>query len=741
MTPMNRLATLIHLAHTLLARYGTILPLALVFVVIILIILLFISRRVIRKQTMSLGVMEGFLSGFKPTNSLEYNLDQITQVATTVIRAPYYAFYVLDQRSSRYVLKTVSHPYDKLESVSPSYSGLSLPKRDPYIPPRTIILDRPADRGGAEGNTGSGDRGVSGGGGRGTGNSGSDGTSNANASGGASDGGNGDGKVNHNVDSGNHGDRDNRSDRRRRRDGAKRRGARRGTTATNAVAIRKEGEVTLLELRTPDSLAVLRIGPVEVVPKRIVKEFEQMLLRIGPAIDEMVQLTQEKQFLATSKMADEAIQKVAGMAVDATAAIDAVISVFAGAHAKGGILIPYRMDAQEPEVFGPQTLEETARLLYADAADVERLYALLGTQRYRIIQRSESLFYELPPALTNLDCGGLAFMAIDHRGLLILVLSPELDDTGMDGNAMDGKSIDGKAIDNTRISQLGLLAEQLSDISIFNRMQPMLSKAYSNMLWKLSDMIDNLSPHTVGYSEMMTRYSLAIGYQLNLSDSDMRDLALAAHVSNIGVLGIDPDLLSKQGKYTKFEADTMQMHCEIGASMIRVATGNQRAANMVLYHHERVDGLGFPSGLTGENIPIGSKIIHVVQVFLAKVNGRSWRSPQTFDEAIQTLRDATGTQLDEAVVKAFLEWFALKQMNPMVQGRSLARCDEMLSVPKSICETCPVSRRPTKNCWEVEGNQCAAHGRECSTCFVYTEYLSRERAQSGHTVGAWRSRQ
>ncbi|QSO47562.1 HD-GYP domain-containing protein [Alicyclobacillus mengziensis] len=662
---MNRMAAAITLAHTLLVHYGLILLAASAVVVIALVILLDISRRTIRKQTRSLDVLDGFLSAFKPTNSLEYNLGQITQLAAKVIRAPYYSFYVLDERSNRYVLKTVTHPYDKLESVSPSYSGLSLPKREPYIPPRTMMLEQPVDNGGER---------------------------------------RADAGRERSPDAGGHG------------------GKRDASAAAQGVAVRTEGEVKLLELRTPQGLAVLRIGPVEEVPKRIVKEFQRILTHIGPAVDEMVQLTQQKQFLETSKAADEAVQKVASMAVDATAALDAVISVFAGAHSKGGILVPYRFDAGEAEVFGSDLLTETARLLYADAANLERLYALLGTERYRVINRTNSLFYELPSALASVDCGAIALMAIDHRGLLILVFGTGFDEaTGID--------------DDTHASQLGLLAEQLSDISVFNRMQPMLSKAYSNMLWKLADIVDNLNPYTVGYSEMMTRYSLAIGYQLNLNDSELRDLALAAHVSNIGVLGIDPDVLSKKGKYSKFEADTMQMHCDIGASMVRVATGNQRAAGMVLYHHERVDGLGFPSGMTGEQIPVGAKIIHVVQVFLAKINGRSWRSPQTFDEAIQTLRDAVGTQLDETVVKAFIEWFALKQMNPMVQGRSLARCYELLSVPKSICDRCPVSKMPTRNCWEVEDNQCAAHGRECSTCFVYTEYLSRKQTQDGLGVG------
>jgi HD-GYP domain-containing protein (c-di-GMP phosphodiesterase class II) len=252
---------------------------------------------------------------------------------------------------------------------------------------------------------------------------------------------------------------------------------------------------------------------------------------------------------------------------------------------------------------------------------------------------------------------------------------------------------------------------------------------YVNILKQLAKMIDNLNPYTVGYSEMMSRYSIVIGKQLGMPEEEIRDLALAAYLSNIGVLGLSNDLYQKEGKFTEAEYEMMKLHAEVGASMVSVTTGNKRVASYIMYHHERIDGAGYPAGLRGADIPLGARIIGVVQTFLAKINGRKGRDPLPFDRALEMLQSAAGTQLDKQVVQAFVAWFESKQQNPAFSERSLGHCWEMCCTPSSICEHCPVYQQSGgtafKNCWEYEGNLCSSHGKSCSTCFVRTEYTTR----------------
>jgi hypothetical protein len=115
-------------------------------------------------------------------------------------------------------------------------------------------------------------------------------------------------------------------------------------------------------------------------------------------------------------------------------------------------------------------------------------------------------------------------------------------------------------------------------------------------------------------------------------------------------------------------------------------------------------------------------------MFLAKINGRKYRDPLPFDKAIKLMESLAGTQLDEKVVQTFVRWFAAKRKGPELGGRALGACYDMGCTPSDICRVCPAYSQPEKNCWEVEGNNCQAHGKSCGTCFVYTETLSRSKA-------------
>ena len=252
-----------------------------------------------------------------------------------------------------------------------------------------------------------------------------------------------------------------------------------------------------------------------------------------------------------------------------------------------------------------------------------------------------------------------------------------------------------------------------------------LSTTYINILKKLSQLLNNVGL-PVGYSEQMSRYCIIIAQELKLPEDVIKDIALSAYLSNIGVLGISTELYQKEGKYTDKEFELMKLHAEVGASIVKVTTGNERAASYIMHHHERMDGNGYPSALKELDIPIGAKIIAVVQTFLAKINGRPYRDPLPFSQALKTLSSASGAQLDPGIVRVFIEWFQVKAMDPKFNARSLGSCWEMNCSPSSVCEHCPAYGRTDVNCWDVEGINCKAHGKTCETCFVRTELETRK---------------
>jgi HD-GYP domain-containing protein (c-di-GMP phosphodiesterase class II) len=290
-----------------------------------------------------------------------------------------------------------------------------------------------------------------------------------------------------------------------------------------------------------------------------------------------------------------------------------------------------------------------------------------------------------------------------------------------------------------RLSSADLTADQLSTtvkmmtrqlaqlMGIQERMKS-FGHTYTEFLKLLASTIDDLSPYTVGYSEMMSRYSIIIAKEMGLPADQIRNIGVAAYLSNIGVLGLSEDLYLKDGKFTEVEFEKMKLHAEVGAAIVEMTIGSKEIAEYIRYHHERMDGNGYPAGLRGEAIPVGARILSVVQMFLAKINGRKYRDPLPFDKAIKLMESHAGTQLDEKVVQTFVRWFAAKRKGPELGGRALGACYDMGCTPSDICRVCPAYSQPEKNCWEVEGNNCQAHGKSCGTCFVYTETLSRSKA-------------
>jgi HD-GYP domain-containing protein (c-di-GMP phosphodiesterase class II) len=313
---------------------------------------------------------------------------------------------------------------------------------------------------------------------------------------------------------------------------------------------------------------------------------------------------------------------------------------------------------------------------------------LLGEEVLRALTRKDKDFFSLPLFIKNQDAE-----------LAIVVNIPARYNNGVAvfwyNELPQGEYY--------RFTGLHLMIKRLADLLDSHNKYKELSKSYEDMLKTLVQTIDNLEPYTVGYSNLMAQYAGIIAREMNLEKEVVEDVVLAAELSNIGVLGFSNELLFKP----------------------EATIANTRVADYIKYHHERVDGYGYPQGLEGAQIPVGAKIIAVVQTFLAKINGRRYREPLSFEKAIELLRSASGTQLDPTAVSALINWFKKKQANPKVRGHSLGRCWEIRCAPITICQDCPAYGIRDQNCWEIEGVHCEAHGNTCTSCFVYTEYLYR----------------
>jgi len=152
----------------------------------------------------------------------------------------------------------------------------------------------------------------------------------------------------------------------------------------------------------------------------------------------------------------------------------------------------------------------------------------------------------------------------------------------------------------------------------------------------------------------MAEYAMATAREMRLSMYDSQVVRYAAILHDIGKIGVSDYILSKPGDLTKEEKKKMQKHSQIGADIVTQIDSFKEASKLVYHHHERYNGQGYPEGLRGEDIPLGARIIAVVDAYDAMTSRRPYRKAYSREEAVAELKKNIGTQFDGKVVEAFL---------------------------------------------------------------------------------------
>lgn len=173
------------------------------------------------------------------------------------------------------------------------------------------------------------------------------------------------------------------------------------------------------------------------------------------------------------------------------------------------------------------------------------------------------------------------------------------------------------------------------------------------MATSLVSLIDLRDRYTGGHSQRVANYVRGIGMQLCLPDDQTETIVFAASLHDIGKIGVPDHVLLKPGKLTDQEFEWIRKHPEWGWMAVRNVNGFQAAALLILHHHERLDGDGYPGRLTGTEIPLGSRIIAVADSYDALTTDRPYRAARTQDEAVAELVRHQDSQFDRQVVQAF----------------------------------------------------------------------------------------
>jgi len=182
-----------------------------------------------------------------------------------------------------------------------------------------------------------------------------------------------------------------------------------------------------------------------------------------------------------------------------------------------------------------------------------------------------------------------------------------------------------------------------------------LEISYFSTVKALARAIEVKDPYTYGHSEKVTEYSMAIARQMELSEWELRNIKYAAALHDIGKIGIARKVLNKPGALSEEEFLHVKTHPQLGDSIIEPVAFLQEPRLIILHHHERFDGKGYPDGLREDEIPLGARILSVADSYEAMISDRPYRKALPISEAIKELDINAGTQFDPLVVKAFLE--------------------------------------------------------------------------------------
>jgi HD-GYP domain-containing protein (c-di-GMP phosphodiesterase class II) len=156
---------------------------------------------------------------------------------------------------------------------------------------------------------------------------------------------------------------------------------------------------------------------------------------------------------------------------------------------------------------------------------------------------------------------------------------------------------------------------------------------------------------------------MSIGRGLEISEEDLKVLRLAGPIHDIGKIGIEDNILRKPGRLTKEEYEVIKSHPEKGRQIIEPLDFLRETIPIILHHHERFDGTGYPRGLAGEAIPLGARVIAVADTFDAMTSSRAYRDARETQVAISELIRCRKTQFDPEVVDKFLELHEASDFN------------------------------------------------------------------------------
>jgi HD-GYP domain-containing protein (c-di-GMP phosphodiesterase class II) len=221
-------------------------------------------------------------------------------------------------------------------------------------------------------------------------------------------------------------------------------------------------------------------------------------------------------------------------------------------------------------------------------------------------------------------------------------------------NKRDGSTFGERDLDAV-VSVANTAAMAIENTRLYQNMV----ETYKATLEGAAAVVDAKGPYKPGHSQRVMEYAAMAGMVLSYSPEEMESLQYAALLHDIGKLLVDTSILTKSDPLTPGEWDELKRHPVTGSEMVANIALLSRAKDFIRHHHERYDGKGYPDGLKGEDIPMGSRIIAAANSYDAMTNDSLFRPARSIEDAVKELRDNAGTKFCPVAVKALISGLRL----------------------------------------------------------------------------------
>lgn len=223
---------------------------------------------------------------------------------------------------------------------------------------------------------------------------------------------------------------------------------------------------------------------------------------------------------------------------------------------------------------------------------------------------------------------------------------------------------------------LQTLARQAATVLEIATLYADVNELFFDVIQSLTAAIDAKDPYTEGHSQRVSEFSVAIAEELNLSSEFIHHLRIGAILHDVGKIGVSDSVLKKPDRLTREEYAEMKTHPAIGEKILGHIRMLQAEMPVIIEHHERLDGSGYPHGLVDQLISAGGRIVAVADAFDAMTSNRPYRAGLPIEEAFRRLRAGAGTEFDAACIEALATAYTQGRVSPqkehVVQSTAVA---------------------------------------------------------------------